>query len=973
MPASETPLARTNRIASYDKWLGVVLIRLKRRMGKKRSRTLQFDFSECQVCIPLRPDFTFRHEPTGAESDRRYIGREQDINELAARIIYSPGDTFLVTGFRGVGKTSFINQVIYTVQDILKQSDVSHPLRLVDIYMSLPRRIQPVELMHHVVRRLYERLDDLGILDRLDPEIQDRLALAYKRTSLVVSQHKTETREASLSNECSWDLPIGKAGWKLPFQIKRSRTKTTDASYIAYDERSAEHDIVQVARQLTNGYVPPWWRRVFLRERPVRIKVLFVFDELDKLDSVDLFADQDSAKNPPGPPPLDVILRSIKTLLTTSGISFVFVAGKDLYDRWLEDVGTGDSVYESIFAYDKYLPCMWYDAKELAERMVDLNSLTIPTGDHCRKHFDAGDFFCEECGKYLLDAAKAREVYQVFTEYLAYRGRGIPRRMWRTFHQSVKWYRGRPVLAFSAQDIRRQRVYAELWKLVTVHPMKLFEGDASETLCEADDGPRLAVYYLIDWILRRGASVFEESDMIAWSKTVSSKIMPPTIPAEHLINRLLKLLLKAGVIQDVSPKTNVPHRIFRKGDEIIVEDANAVTAPRYRFDPRRRKDLGSGTNDLPEDLGLAKEQRADNQCGGYSITATLGTGGMARVYRAAEQTSGKEFALKILVPGTALDQEFRERFKREARILADIHHPNIVRSFGSGEDAGRLYIAMELLDGIELELLLTTRPALTIEQLLAIATPAADALAYLHSKSLVRNDIKPSNIMVTSAGRVCIIDLGTSKRSQGENHLTTAGLVIGTPFYMAPEQISGVSIDERCDIYALGAVMYRMLTGRKVFEANDIQSQFHAVLNSKPIPPSQSRSGIPPALEALVLRCLEKDPNLRPQSANEVRKVLNEMSSAPPADLRLLVAATRRQEESLQRSAAAAAGTFASPTIAPPAPASGPGEFTLMFQTGISRGQPVPPPSSAVAIAATHEEGQFTNSNKSSFSRELVS
>ncbi len=170
---------------------------------------VHFEFGECRVCVPLLFDFSFRHEPSTQDCSERYFGRTQDIAELSARILYSDGGTFLVTGFRGVGKTSFVNQVIRALKSNLKQTDAGQ-VRLVDIYMSLPRRMEPLQLMHYLVRRLYERLDELGIFSKLDRTVQARLLLAYRRTSVMVSHHKTEAQETTFGSELHWDVSMGK-------------------------------------------------------------------------------------------------------------------------------------------------------------------------------------------------------------------------------------------------------------------------------------------------------------------------------------------------------------------------------------------------------------------------------------------------------------------------------------------------------------------------------------------------------------------------------------------------------------------------------------------------------------------------------------------------------------------------------------------------------------------------------------------
>ena len=913
-------------------------IRGERSATVRPESSIIFDFAQSQVVIPLRQDFAFRHEPASPQDSAQFIGRLSEINELTARLLYSRGGTFLITGFRGVGKTSFINQVLVKLESNLKARSPEAECHLVDIRMSLPRRLQPVELMHQIVRCLYLRLKEKKLLQRLDRDLCAETLLAFQRTSIVLERQRGASRDFKLGTEATWDIPIGKSGVKFPFELKSSRSESESSKFAPYDERSAEHDIIRLSRRLTEEpeSKPAFYRRIFGAKKPIRLKLILVFDELDKLDLAELAADS-AAGN--ATPPLDEILRSLKTLLTTSGMSFVFVAGKDLYDRWIEDVGGGDSIYESIFAYDKYLPCLWQDAKPLAETFIDLRSLSQPKCNLCRMHYDRGDFFCEVCGSYLQKREVAREVYENFLLFLTYRGRGIPRRMWRAFHQSVKWYKGTPVVAFSAQEMRQHRVYAELCKLLRDSEEELFGALGEDLVSETLDAPRLAAHYLMDWILRQGNSSFTEADLVSWSRTVSVKIMPTSFNSERLIGAIVAMLLRAGILEELRSLLKAEHRVVVEDKRVRVEETSPIAAKRFRLDPRRHKELGKGVADLPEDAGILKPELSRREIGNYLLLENLGAGGMGRVFRATHRSSGRMAALKLLDEKSQWDKSLRERFEEEAKVLSGLQHANIVRCYESGEDGGRLYIAMELIDGIELEALLRLRGKLNNGQLLAIALPVAEAIEYLHSKGIIRNDLKPSNIMVSASGRVYVIDLGTSKQIGSVRDLTLAGAIIGTPAYMAPEQITDSGIDQRCDLYAFGALIYAMATGQRAVEEEGIEAQLNAVLNKSPIPPSQHNPNISKSLEELILRCLSKNPEDRPVSASVIRHELAAMDlGAAETNLGLLVVSARsRSVEEVKKSSAAT--QF--PLIAPNPGRNEAGTFTQMMQA------PSPPRSTA--------------------------
>ncbi len=913
--------------------------------------TIKFDFAESQVCIPLRNDFKFRHEPTRSDGGAHFVGRQQEINDLTARIRFSEGGAFLITGYRGVGKTSFINQVLRQLRTILDVPNRRLTTGLVDIYMSLPSRIQPVDLMHNLVRRLYERLEELGILQQLDSTLRDRLLLAYRRTSVNVTQRSTQNREFGLGPEAGWTLPFGTL--KSALNFKHSNSLSSDSAYIAYDERSAEHDLIQLARSLTLGYPAhrnPMQRLLRQPIPRVALKIVFVFDELDKLDPAEAGQENVAGKIAEGS--IDSILRSLKTLLTTSGVSFIFIAGKELYDRWIEDVGKGDSVYESIFAYDKYLPCLWYDAKAFAGHLVDLAPFNFEPCDKCKQDSDYArvrtepplwlespprkpndpDLFCSQCGKYLRDPKQARSAYEAFLAFLAFRGRGIPRRIWRAFDRSVKWYNSRPVLAFSAADLKQHRVYAELWALLNQADRELLTPDVAEPGLSMD-GLRLAVFYLADLILRRNSSLFTQDDIITAAKSVSAKIMPLPEVANLLIGRLLRIMVKGGFLEEVTRKANPFRRVVVDADHVKVDQVESSALRRYRIDPRRLHDLGNDTSELPEDVGIAKET-PESKCGPYRLLNLIGAGGMARVYRATHPVSGNEVAVKVLDRAAAFEADLRVRFLREASLMESIAHPNIVRYLDSGEDGGKLYIVMELLEGTELEQVLSVLQQLPAPEALGIIEPVAEALEYLHARDLVRNDIKPSNIILSSTSRVCLIDLGTSKTFHLSENLTSAGVIVGTPDYMAPEQIKGEAIDRRCDIYSLGAVLYRMLTGRKVFTDTSIEGLLYAVLTKEPERPKQWCPSIPDELEKLILSCLEKKPEGRPQDVATFLARLRATGVMPLRNIAALVKDSKRTKDTTDRAAGAITAAFNK---------DAPGEFTQMFGPSHPM-SPVPPP-----------------------------
>jgi serine/threonine protein kinase len=256
--------------------------------------------------------------------------------------------------------------------------------------------------------------------------------------------------------------------------------------------------------------------------------------------------------------------------------------------------------------------------------------------------------------------------------------------------------------------------------------------------------------------------------------------------------------------------------------------------------------------------------------GPYQIVSMLGAGGMGEVYRARDTRLGRDVAVKILPPDLAQDTGRRQRFEREARAAGGLNHPHLVAVFDVGNEEGLLYLVTELVDGESLRALLR-RGVPPLRQILEIGAQAADGLAAAHAGGIVHRDLKPDNIMLTRDGRAKILDFGLARQTgpAGRDETATeAGVVMGTAGYMSPEQVRGEAVDHRSDIFALGAVLYEMATGRRAFERDTSVASMYAIMHDDPAPMTGSKA--PPALERIVLHCLEKSPERRFQSARDL-------------------------------------------------------------------------------------------------------
>jgi len=262
--------------------------------------------------------------------------------------------------------------------------------------------------------------------------------------------------------------------------------------------------------------------------------------------------------------------------------------------------------------------------------------------------------------------------------------------------------------------------------------------------------------------------------------------------------------------------------------------------------------------------------------GPYEIRALVGSGGMGEVYRARDTRLGRDVALKVLAGALESDESFRIRFEQEARAVAALNHPNIVAVY----DVGPGYIVWELVDGV----VLRKAGPQSLRRALELAAQVADGLTAAHAIGIIHRDIKPENLMITRDGRAKILDFGLAKRAPSAAspesgkvamQATQPGMVIGTASYMSPEQIRGLPVDHRTDIFSLGLVLHEMLSGQKAFAADSEAEVMSAILKEEPPP---LPSSVPSAVSVLVSHCLEKDPNRRFESAKDLSVILRALS-----------------------------------------------------------------------------------------------
>jgi hypothetical protein len=388
-----------------------------------------------------------------------------------------------------------------------------------------------------------------------------------------------------------------------------------------------------------------------------------------------------------------------------------------------------------------------------------------------------------------------------------------------------------------------------------------------------------------------GASVYLDDELVGttdpeWGRLVRSGIEP----GRHRVRLALtgyrdvieEVELGAGALRDFRRRLT-PLDAPRDYRPLLFAAVAAVLLAITAWALRRRGDAGPTplhprifTNPTPRPLtprgfgsspGVRREADGSEFFGEYRLLAPLGRGGMASVYKAERR--GEIYALKRPLPAFLDEPEFLERFQREAEIGRTLHHPNIVRILERGAVEGVPYFTMELVAGETLAAHLHHAGALDPRLATGIVVQVAEALDYAHLKGVVHRDLKPSNVMVLEDGMVKVMDYGIARARRFEG-LTVTGAFLGSPEYVAPEAIEGQVIDARSDLYSLGVIFYETLTGRRPFSADTPFAVLRKHLAEDPPPPSSLRPGLPPELERIVMRLLDKQPEKRHAGAEEL-------------------------------------------------------------------------------------------------------
>jgi serine/threonine protein kinase len=820
--------------------------------------------------VPLRETFRYVHEPSPGDDIFASLGNDGLVTDLASRIRHSRGGTFLVTGFRGVGKTTLVMRALDQLE-----AGPAPAHRILSVSLSVARSTKTEQLLFAIVRRIFETLSDSGELERLPPQTRHALLVAYMRTSLSFKETQSDSRQASAG------LNVGVGSGKLvkavaniavpsvSLSANRSQSLATEAAFLAYSETDVEYDLMRIVSLVdkAHGARPgrrPWLRRIRPgRARtagaPPRLHLIIVLDEVDKLTVDDA-----------GLATVEQLISGIKNILTMPGVHFLVVAGPDLHDRAVRDVARGNGVYESVFGWRLYVPCVWHAPDQLVSDIIS-----------------EGD--------------RGADGVESLVQYLRFKARGIPRRLLQEVNDFVVWEQDRPWLRIDAKEMERVEFYARLERVLR----SFMEGGRNSRLFPVaidEDRWRLGSYYVVDWVLQSEGDPFTASELLREGE--EAKFDPVLRISRRSIDRLLDHLARNEILEvvrevsarntfisDVAESNEKVYRLSepindqlsgfaaRRESERAALDVSLSVPPR---EPTRRAPKWQETMTAPpapanwQSAAPAAVTSTGEQIIGrrYALGELIGQGSLSSVHKGRDIRTGRQVVIKILRPALAEDPVALGRFRREGELLGKLNHPNVVHAYDILDGPEIFAIVMERLQGPTLDEQVKRDGPMSPGEVAAMGQILAGAMDYLAGQQVVRLDLKPANIVMADRGPV-IIDLGIafSMDRDTSDRLTAGNQIIGTPDFMAPELLDGTPAGPQSDIYALGMVMYYSLAGKTPWGTGELHELFFRIVSERI---DMTDLVISPQLRDIIVSATAKKPGDRFPSAAALRDALLE-------------------------------------------------------------------------------------------------
>ncbi len=750
----------------------------------------------------LRSDYEYRHSPISFADDdpdenkkqlEYFVGREKDLTDFANHLTRSrKGGAFLVTGYRGVGKTSFVNRAVFEYK--LKHNlEKPQPEEVVDIPIKLANDTLPTDLMIMIIQGLYDHLNEKEILEKLPRNFRSEIQEVYERTKMSISYRDNRLADAEFS--------IGNPA--VSAKTKSGSEKEVSKAFAPINVQQAEQILFSISRKLGKGYSVSQKEGLTGKATTfVAIKIIIIFDELDKLEE---------EKQSNGRTAIEGILGALKNLFTASGIIFIFIGGKDLHDRWVKDKSRGESILDSVFSHPQYLSPMW-------SRSADI------------------------CDGFLQDPGKKSELSD-FKMFLEFKGHGLPRQILSVFQDFVIWENETPYLRINKAQKRQIRFYAGLLKHLEDENMTNLPDSHDESHAHKNDKYKLGVFHLIDWILDRGNLPFSANEAIEYANALDTRISPDEGTVTKMVDRLLRMLENYDYVEPMQKSVFETQTLFGSAEETI---------PQYRVNPHKLSEIGY------EEQGLEQENKFEH----YRSLKLISQNNLANIYRAWDEINQLTVVVKRLRSSIPIH---KRRLLMEGKILSSLDHPNLVKCRGFDGNTKPPYIALDYVDGVWLKELMPIG-GFHYAEALSIFIPIVDVVKYLHKNGIVRCDIKPSSIRLSSDGKVLLVDLSTAKSLDNNNTtglMTETGMLVGTLPYIAPEQLRGQEPDRRSDVFSLGILLVQLCTGNLPFMGNskDELINSHKKISTSKL--STLLNKLPEDLKTIILGCLKAEPNNR--------------------------------------------------------------------------------------------------------------
>jgi hypothetical protein len=790
----------------------------------------------------------FPKSALSADSLEFWVGREAAVGRVVRGLLAAPAH-YLVTGYSGVGKSSFVSRVIVDWRNLCAARGID---RLLIFNLQLAQSESPEDVVKKLIGKVYFGSQDGQFSP--DKQLSDRLQLSFIQAH---SKSLKETQNETTAHERGGDASLGPPklttilGGGLQFALKRSKesSRSLEVEH-EYNLSAAIGDFEAVlhllAKPETNRTKTLWSFWPFSRKETSvkQARILFIFDQIDDLTSI----------------------QALAPLFSLPNSSFIVLGGIKLKEQIATAKEEGRQVLDSF--HEEYLECQWNQAEHILSLLISADQI-------------------------------GPRQFSEFRDYLNFTAQGLPRRLFAAIDRHANLIDNQFYLRLTESDRLRVRLGSKLHRVIWKNRKRILGDYIDSVQYYLRDKALRGTYHLADRMFRVATFTMQDAD------TVVTQMSDAIIHSERqrVLRNLLDVCVEEGLIVVHGNKYTLADDILRLVKRIPdwlkdgFVDAQSFLQDLTGFGEPRPETTGViqvvPRPPLPEDkpettIVVARDKRIKpppppppslGQIDRYVLRKKLGEGGMGAVYLAEDTRLQRQVAVKVLHSHVGNSPEAKARFAREGRAVASLQHRNIVSVYDVQElPTGQMALVTEYVEGESLET--RVRGELPVVAALNISIQIATALKAAHDQGIVHRDIKPSNILLSSRGEVKLLDFGIAKlRDEHEGEaVTQAGALVGTPAYMSPEQVMGVSIDPRSDLYSLGVLMYRMFAGRNRFEDGlGTAALMMKILHEQPSPPSVHNPSITPELDSIVMKCLDPKPENRFWTAQELITALKEV------------------------------------------------------------------------------------------------